>query len=273
MTTGTSHRETLGPWKGRAFLSLGSALYLGPAGDTTPHSHHALQLCVGLEDSFRLREGTGPWREYDAAIIPADVPHQLDGEWTDLLLFYLEPEGAETRTWYCKSRSEIQTLDPVAASAIRASVRKLVDSPSDEGGVWELYAKLLPDEDVGSRTRTSLDARIAKSVRLLRDSQAARKSLHDLAVHAGLSASRFRHLFRREIGMSAQSYIVWLRIYEACTALARGATLSEAAFRSGFSDAAHFTRTFRRTFDLAPSQLAARLTVMKSPGSDGSYST
>ena len=87
----------------------------------------------------------------------------------------------------------------------------------------------------------------------------------ELARAAGLSPSRFRHVFRREIGMSTQSYVVWLRINEACAALARGASLSDAAYQVGFSDAAHFTRTFRRTFGLAPSQLAGRLTLMQTP--------
>ena len=45
---------------------------------------------------------------------------------------------------------------------------------------------------------------------------------------------------------------MWLRIYEACAALAEGASLSDAAYQAGFSDAAHFARTFRRTFGLAP---------------------
>ncbi|HEB91668.1 MAG TPA: helix-turn-helix domain-containing protein, partial [Deltaproteobacteria bacterium] len=39
-------------------------------------------------------------------------------------------------------------------------------------------------------------------------------------------------------------------------------SLSEAAHHAGFSDASHFTRPFRKTFGLAPSQIADRLTLM-----------
>ena len=105
MTAHVSRRGALGPWEGRALLSVGYALYLGPAGDTTPHAHHALQVSVGLDAPFRLRQGTGRWREYEAAIVPADVPHQLDGGWTDLLLLYLEPESAEGHPWLPGSRN------------------------------------------------------------------------------------------------------------------------------------------------------------------------
>ena len=265
MTAPVDRREALGPWKGRAFLSVGSALYLGPAGDTTPHAHHALQVSVGLDAPFRLRQGAGRWREYEAAIVPADVPHQLDGGWTDLLLLYLEPESAEGHPWLTGSRNGIQALDPAATSAMRAAIRRLVGSSPHEVDLKGVYDELLPSAHLGSEPRTTSDARVAQAVRRLRASRDARRSLLDLAREVGLSPSRFRHVFRREIGMSPQSYVVWLRIYEACASLARGASLSDAAYQAGFSDAAHFTRTFRRTFGLAPSQLAGRLTLVATP--------
>ena len=271
MTAHVGRRGALGPWEGRVFLSVGCAFYLGPAGDTTPHAHHALQVSVGLDAPFRLRQGAGRWREYEAAIVPADVPHQLDGGWTDLLLLYLEPESAEGHPWLPGSRKRIQALDPAAASAMRAAVRKLVSSSPDEVDVTAVYDELLPSAHLGSEPRAPLDARVAQAVRRLRASLDARRSLFDLAREVGLSPSRFRHVFRREIGMSAQSYVVWLRIYDACAAVARGASLSDAAYQAGFSDAAHFSRTFRRTFGLAPSQLAGRLTLMEPPVDVGNH--
>lgn len=269
MTVHVDRRETLGPWKGRAFLSVGCALYLGPAGDTTPHAHHALQVSVGLGAPFRLRQGTGQWREYEAAIVPADVPHQLDGGWTDLLLLYLEPESVEGHPRLPGARNGIQALDPAATAAMRAAIHELVRSSPREVDLIGVYDELLSSVHLASEPRATLDARVAQAVRRLRASRDARRSLLDLAREVGLSPSRFRHVFRREIGMSAQSYVVWLRIYEACAALARDASLSDAAYHAGFSDAAHFTRTFRRTFGLAPSQLAGRLTMVETPAKFG----
>ena len=69
--------------------------------------------------------------------------------------------------------------------------------------------------------------------------------------------------------MSTQSYIVWLRLYEACSAVARGVPFSAAALQAGFSDAPHFTRTFRRTFGLAPSQVIGRIELMDKPKNPG----
>jgi AraC-like DNA-binding protein len=191
------------------------------------------------------------------------VTHQLDGGWADLLLLYLEPEGAKVGPWATASRNDIQPLDQATAASMRAAVRKLVSSSPEEVDVAEFYDGLVPSVGLGGEGDPPLDARVAEAVQRLRDSRHVRRPLLELAREVGLSPGRFRHVFRREVGMSAQSYVVWLRIYEACAALASGASLSDAALEAGFSDAAHFTRTFRRTFGLAPSQVAGRLTLMK----------
>ena len=178
-----------------------------------------------------------------------------------MLLIYLEPESAADHPWLPESRESIQTLDSDTASAMRVAVRKLVSSLAEDVDIPGFYDELLLSAHLGAEPRATLDSRIAQAVRLLRENRDARRSLLDLAREVGLSPRRFRHLFRREIGMSAQSYVVWLRINEACADLARGASLSDAAYEAGFSDAAHFTRTFRRTFGLAPSQVANRLVL------------
>lgn len=261
MAAAIGRRGGLGPWRGRVFLTVGRALYLGPAGDTTPHAHHALQVSVGLDAPIRLRSGEGRWREYAGALVPPDVTHQLDGGWDAVLLLYLEPESEDGRHWLPESRGGIRALHPRTVSALRASVRKLASTPSEMIGAENAYTDLL--RSVGLRTdeRAPSDPRVVEAVRRLRISPATHCSLRDLAHEVALSPSRFRHLFRRELGMSTQSYVVWLRIYNACVALARGASLTAAAVQAGFSDAPHFTRTFRRSFGLAPSQVAGRLTL------------
>lgn len=260
--TARQRRGALGPWEGRAFLGLGWAFYLGPAGDTTSHAHHAIQVGVGLDGPFRLRRGGGRWRGYDAAVVPADVPHQLDGGWGNLLLLYFEPETAQSTSWLPHARDAIRALDPSTAEELRHSVGELARSAPEDLRHSSVLRGILYPGIPARCAATSPDARIVAAVEVLRTKPEARRALREVARSVGLSASRFRHVFRGEIGMSAQSYVVWLRLYDACAELARGGSLSDASYRAGFSDAAHFTRTFRRTFGLAPSQLAGRLALV-----------
>jgi AraC-like DNA-binding protein len=77
-------------------------------------------------------------------------------------------------------------------------------------------------------------------------------SLRALAGLAGLSPSRFMHVFTQSMGMPLRSYILRLRLRRACCELMTGATVTSAAYSAGFSDAAHLTRTFRRMLGMTP---------------------
>jgi AraC-like DNA-binding protein len=74
------------------------------------------------------------------------------------------------------------------------------------------------------------------------------------AASAGLSASRFQHLFTREVGVPFRRYRGWQRLRGAIRAAASGLSLTDAAYAAGFADQAHFSRTFRATFGAPPSR-------------------
>ncbi len=260
MSAVADRRKGLGPWQGRAFLSLGRAVYLGPAGDTSPHAHHAIQIGIALQTPLRLRHAEGNWQPWDGVIVSPDVVHQLDGGWGDLLLAYVEPESTSGRRILEIGDEPVRAVSASTISAVRTAARRITGHPPNQQTLGAIFEELMQSVGLALDSAKTTDLRVEHAVRELRTTLGSQASMSELARAVGLSPSRLRHLFRSEVGMSAQSYIVWLRINEACAALARGASLSDAAYQVGFSDAAHFTRTFRRTFGLAPSQLADRLT-------------
>src|SRR5690606_33483536 len=100
------------------------------------------------------------------------------------------------------------------------------------------------------------DPRIAAALSVLHADPAARPSLAALAAGAGLSASRFRRLFRAETGVTLRRYRLWVAMGAAVRAVARGETLTVAALDAGFASSAHFSAAFREMFGLEPSRLA-----------------
>ena len=64
-------------------------------------------------------------------------------------------------------------------------------------------------------------------------------SLKTLAGIACLSPSRFMHAFTESVGVPVRPYILWLRLQRAACDLNIGASVTSAAHRAGFSDAAH----------------------------------
>ncbi|MEM9878571.1 MAG: AraC family transcriptional regulator [Pseudomonadota bacterium] len=69
-----------------------------------------------------------------------------------------------------------------------------------------------------------------------------------------LSAGRLSHLFTEEIGLSLRSFLIWRKTKEALRLLSGQDTLTTIAYASGFSDSAHFCRTFQKSLGLAPSR-------------------
>jgi len=68
-----------------------------------------------------------------------------------------------------------------------------------------------------------------------------------------LSASRFSHLFTANAGLSLRSFLQWRKIKEAIAMFETGISMTEIAHASGFSDSAHFCRTFNKCLGLKPS--------------------
>ena len=87
-----------------------------------------------------------------------------------------------------------------------------------------------------------------------------RLSLKRMSAIAGLSESRFMHVFTESVGVPLRPYILWLRLQCACSEMMRGSSLTEAAHRAGFADAAHLCRTAKRMMGTTATVFGNRLT-------------
>lgn len=89
---------------------------------------------------------------------------------------------------------------------------------------------------------------------------ALRKRPEIALVCLGTSADtggRLTHLFRQQVGLSFGRYVLGLRLKAALQGLSSGATLTDVAYRAGFADAAHLSRTARLILGRTPTSLRA----------------
>jgi AraC-like DNA-binding protein len=158
---------------------------------------------------------------------------------------YLEPDAVEARRWRAHFANQgCMVLDP----CIRTQGRSRMDAYLRN---FNLDALLPFDRaDVAP-----MDARVAHSVNALRRPGMAPPSRGALAQIAGLSESRFNHLFRAELGVSFRSYRVWSQVRGALGALSTDSRLTHAALEGGFVDSSHFSNMFRKTFGMTPSSV------------------
>ena len=255
-STGNRKRPIAGI--GRVIVWPGASLWVGrEVGSVPEHAHHAIQISLALEGRFRIHAADWPdWRETRATVVMPDRPHRLDGGRTAVASIFVEPnstQGAALRKRFAgmdvallgDEESEASVVGLRAQFFAQAPDRRLVQYA--KGAICRIAGN--PLEAPGS------DPRIARALRWMRERLAAPMRLQDVAASVHLSPGRFRHLFVAQTGTSFRAWLLWARAEAAIAAATRGSSWTEAAQDAGFADAAHFTRTCRRVFGIAPTML------------------
>jgi AraC-like DNA-binding protein len=229
-------------------LSEGRTFFTGPLYYNASHQHGAPVFLAGIYGSFRLRMHGGKWLSCRTAVIPAGVLHELDVGGDPITVFYIEPNIAG-----------VDALTPLARNT-REVNGALVGSTGEISFMRDLYedrynplwtADPLDDLMGFAKRRASaelIDPRISRVVDYLFENGDDLTPLAVLAGSVGLSSSRFQHLFTQQIGVPFRRYRGWNRIRTAIREIIKGASFTTAAHTAGFSDSAHFSHEFRKTF-------------------------
>jgi AraC-like DNA-binding protein len=230
----------------------GWALFAGPLHHNDSHAHSTAVYLAGLYGTFRLRIAGSRWMSCRSAVIRAGTPYEFDIGGDPLGVFYLEPNvaGADALAQLIANGEEVNgaLVGDAHASLLRASYEQ-------RPGAAVLRASVNDLVDFSKRrARKAMDARISRTVEAMQGPAADAVSAPQAAASAGLSTSRFQHLFTREVGVPFRRYRGWHRLRAAIREAARGSNLTTAAHSAGFADQAHFTRAFRRTFGAPPSR-------------------
>ena len=110
-----------------------------------------------------------------------------------------------------------------------------------------------------------IDPRIARVLAAICDDPAAAYPAQQGADAAGLSISRFLHLFKAEAGQAFRSLRTWKRARSLLHHVTRDASLVNVALDTGYPDSTHFSHSIRQVYGLKPRELFAgsrRLTVL-----------
>ena len=235
----------------------GGCLLIGHAREVVPsHAHYAIQIAFGIEPGIRFRPSdAAPWTRYEVALIASRQPHAMDASATPAsAVLLVEPETREGRALAARHPAGGITALPGdllgdAGPALFATWR----APHADGALATAAQRVVGALAGGLAPSAPSDPRILRAAAFIRAHLEASIALEDVAAEVCLSPSRFRHLFVAETGMTLRAYVLWRRFVRVWELLMAGSTLSAAAHRAGFADAAHLTRTSRRMFGLPPS--------------------
>lgn len=241
--------------------------FAGPLYHNASHQHGAPVYLAGLYGPFGLRTPGSRWMTCRTAVIPAGVLHELDVGGNPIAVFYIEPSsaGIDALTPLVGNSRETDGV-VVGATGETGLLRALYEDRSSLQWAGPALADLL---GFGQRRAVrAIDPRVSRVVEAMREGYEAFTPVATLAGEAGLSASRFQHLFTENVGVPFRRYRAWARMRAAIAEIVSGSNFTTAAHAAGFADQAHFARDFRRTFG-AP----ASVSLSKVRSGDGRQAT
>jgi AraC-like DNA-binding protein len=236
------------------WLWPGQALYAGPSLNLEPHSGSVWCFAVGIDGPLAVTTPDGSTSEGTSLLIPPRLTHQLTCLGRGLVSCYLEPTSVRAES--CRSRASEWRGEIGTAHAAET---QLAFTPTDDQSACRWLDLAAP------AAQRAIDPRIAAAAHRIREDPATAVSSQELASEAGLSESRFLHLFRDELGTSLRRYRIWVRLVHAGTAIAGGANLTEAAMKSGFASPSHLADRFKSTFGLSASRLLQTGLAVRTP--------
>jgi AraC-like DNA-binding protein len=242
---------------GRVLLWRGGSLWIGrDAGRAHAHAHHAIQITLAMDAGFLMRDGDSGWRGHVGAIVMPHRPHQFDGCGRGVAQIFVEPETALGRAILQRhGTTAIADLTRDTVDALVGPLRAAYSARADNEALVAMAQGAIAALAGPVPALNSVDPRISRVIGWVRTRLDAPVSLKDAAGVAHLSASRFRHLFVAQTGVSFRAYVLWARVESAVGTAMSGQSWTAAAQEAGFADSAHLSRTCRRMFGIAPATL------------------
>lgn len=231
---------------------------LAPRLHNRPHRHVAASLLVGLMQPISVQLA-GHWLTAPAVWAAPDVSQALSAD-GPVAVIHLDPDH---HAWRCLGlEGPGGPLSRERFPAFHDALHELVAAPRADSAL-RLRRALETGEP------RALDSRVMRACRLLRASDADISGA-ELAAGVGLSESRFRHLFRVEVGVTLKRFQLHLKCTRALTLWRDDMTLTDLALAAGFYDQPHLNRTLRAMFDTPPSRYArsfpVRVEHLETPG-------
>lgn len=243
--------------------------YAGLLGAMSSRTMGGWHLYVALGAPIRISVNGAAWQTTELAVVPPYQPHRVDCDERLIGDLVIEPETVDA--------AALPAFVRQACGAVHnehAFVRRMREfhawlcargrgmPPSSAEADAFLFGQVLAPR--------VLDARIARVLQTINRDPAAALTAIECAAQAGLSFSRFLHLFKQQTDTSFRNLRAWKRARSLLHHVTRDANLLNVALDTGYPDSTHFSHTIRQVYGLRPRDIFAgsrRLTVVGLAGS------
>jgi AraC-like DNA-binding protein len=223
--------------------------YAGLLGRPRQRCSGAFNIYVAIEGGLWLTTADGGERYGEMVAVLPNIRHTVASDHRSVLSIVIEPESV------CPGVLEdlVQRLTgpegEAFTSRIRAAYLWFRDHQAGNDFSSAEFDLLCLGEVLPQRV---LDPRVARSIVQIGKFCGEPVTAASCATEAGLSPSRFLHLFKEETGISFRSFRAWKRARHLLHFANQDINLAHLAQDIGYPDSTHFSHSIRRFYGLKP---------------------
>ena len=222
--------------------------YAGLLGRPRQRCSGAFNIYVSVEGGLWLTTADGRESYGEMVAVLPNARHTIASDHRSVLSIVIEPESVRPGALEDLATRLSGPEGTAFVSRIRAAYRQLREHPAGEFSSTEFdtlcLGEALPQRD--------LDARVARAIAQIGKFSGEPVTADSCAAEAGLSPSRFLHLFKEETGISFRSFRAWKRARHLLHFANQDINLAHLAQDIGYPDSTHFSHSIRRFYGLKP---------------------
>jgi AraC-like DNA-binding protein len=229
-------------------LSPERIFYAGLLGRPRRRISGGMNIYVAVEGKLTLT-GDVVQRTAEVAVAAPYAPHSVTSDDPSIICLVIEPESATPDAMAAlATRLDVDAASDFAAR-IRRTYRMLRECGASRNFSTQEFDRAFLGDVLATRP---IDRRIRRAIASLSDITGAKLTAADCAAHAGLSCSRFLHLFKDETGIAFRAFRAWKRARHMLHYVNEDLNLAHLAQEIGYPDSTHFSHSIRRFYGLKP---------------------
>jgi AraC-like DNA-binding protein len=230
-------------------ISPERVFYAGLLGRPRERCPGAFHVYVALKGGLWLRTADGVETYGELVTVAPNVRHTIASDYRSAICIVIEPESVRAGTFGEWEKRLSGAERGLFADRIRTAYEQLRDGV----GRGDLSSAAFDRMCFGEALpRRALDPRVAHAIAQMTRFCGEPATAASCAAEAGLSASRFLHLFKQETGISFRSFRAWKRARHLLHFANQDLNLAHLAQDIGYPDSTHFSHSIRRFYGLKP---------------------
>jgi AraC-like DNA-binding protein len=181
--------------------------------------------------------------------VAPNVGHTVRSDYRSVICVTIEPESVRPGTCEELAQRLSGPENGSCARRIRRAYEELRDRQCRDDITSGVFDQMCFGEALPPRR---IDPRVVRAIATIGNFSGEPVTATSCAAEAGLSASRFLHLFKQETGISFRAFRAWKRARHLLHFANQDVNLAHLAQDIGYPDSTHFSHSIRRFYGLKP---------------------